>query len=54
MPKCSFCGVALVKGRGKMLVKSDGRILYFDASKCQKNAAMGREPKKFKWTKKAK
>jgi large subunit ribosomal protein L24e len=50
MVKCTFCGNPLPEGRGKMHVKNDGRILYFCASKCQKNHALKREGVKTRWT----
>ena len=33
-----------------MLVKTDGRIYYFDRGKCEKNFKMGREGATTKWT----
>ncbi|MFH0978693.1 MAG: 50S ribosomal protein L24e [Candidatus Woesearchaeota archaeon] len=52
MAKCSFCGETLKPGTGKMYVKKDGKILYFDSNKCEKNMIkLGRNPRKFKWTK---
>lgn len=50
MPKCSFCGEKLPLGAGKMFVKTDGRVYYFDRSKCEKNFKMGREGASTKWT----
>ncbi len=49
--KCSFCGETIPKGRGKMFVKSDGKIFYFCNSKCEKNWNLGRQGKKVRWTK---
>ena len=49
--KCSFCEGTVPKGKGKMLVKNDGRIFTFCGSKCQKNFRMNRDGKKTKWTK---
>jgi large subunit ribosomal protein L24e len=40
------------KGTGKMYVENTGRIFYWCSSKCEKNFALGREPKDMKWTKK--
>ena len=37
MPKCTFCGIVIPKGTGKMFVKKDAKILYFCSSKCEKN-----------------
>ncbi len=50
MAKCSFCGENIPEGRGKMLVKNDGRIFHFCSSKCEKNWELGREGKRVKWT----
>ncbi len=53
MITCSFCGKEIEKGTGKMFVKNDGTILYFCSRKCEKNMLeLGRDPRKFKWTKK--
>jgi large subunit ribosomal protein L24e len=52
--KCSFCSKDIVQGRGKMYVKNDGTVYYFDSSKCEKNFLMGRKSKKMKWTKEKK
>ena len=39
-------------GTGKMYVKSDGTVLYFKNSKCEKNfIKLGRKPFATKWTK---
>lgn len=52
MVSCSFCGKVIPKGTGKMFVKKDGKILYFDGSKCEKNLLkLNRKPRNFKWTK---
>jgi len=51
MVKCSFCGQEIPKGTGKMLIKNDGKILYFCSRKCEKNMIeLKRNPKKVKWT----
>ncbi|MEM0138264.1 MAG: 50S ribosomal protein L24e [Thermoplasmatales archaeon] len=48
---CSFCGKRIEFGTGKMFVKKDGAILYFDSSKCEKNyLRLGREPRNVRWT----
>jgi large subunit ribosomal protein L24e len=53
--RCSFCGKEIEKGTGVMLVKNDGRIFYFDSSKCEKNMLkLKREPARVKWIKKSK
>lgn len=48
--KCSFCGVAIHKGKGIIYVKSDGSILFFCSSKCRRNMLLlKRKPNKLKW-----
>lgn len=47
--KCSFCGKSFKPPKGKMFVKNDGSVLYFDSSKCEKYYFMGKNPKKLKW-----
>ncbi len=50
--KCTFCGNEIEPGTGLMYVKKDGTIFYFCSGKCRKNMLkLGRDPKKFKWTK---
>ena len=49
---CSFCGKDIESGTGKMLVKTDGRIVYFCTTKCEKNLLkLKRKPREHKWTK---
>ncbi|MFC1742089.1 50S ribosomal protein L24e [Nanoarchaeota archaeon] len=51
MVKCSFCGITIEKGTGKMLVKKDGKIIYFCATKCEKNMLkLKRKPREHQWT----
>jgi large subunit ribosomal protein L24e len=50
MPKCTFCGGAILEHRGKIFVKITGQVMHFCNSKCQKNFAKGRSAKKLKWT----
>jgi large subunit ribosomal protein L24e len=52
--KCSFCGENLKRGTGKMFVKTDGTVMYFDSSKCEKYMLMGRNKKRMKWANKSK
>ena len=47
---CSFCGVQLEPGTGKMQVRKDGAIFYFCSSKCQNNNKLGRVPRRVEWT----
>ncbi|MBI4895357.1 MAG: 50S ribosomal protein L24e [Candidatus Aenigmarchaeota archaeon] len=50
MSKCSFCNKDLERGTGSIVIKKDGKILYFDSKKCEKNLIkLGRDPKRFKW-----
>jgi large subunit ribosomal protein L24e len=49
---CSFCGEKLEPGTGKMYIRKDGSILYFDSSKCEKNyLKLKREARDVLWTK---
>lgn len=51
MTKCSFCGNDYVKGSGKTFVKDNGTLLFFCATKCEKNMLkLKRDARKFKWT----
>jgi large subunit ribosomal protein L24e len=51
MSKCSFCGISIPKGTGKMYVKKDGKIFYFCSNKCEKNMLqLGRKPRNVAWT----
>lgn len=48
---CSFCGSKIEFGTGKMYVRRDGSVLYFDTSKCEKNfLKLHREPRRVRWT----
>lgn len=51
MVKCTFCGSELRPGTGKMFVKKDGKLLYFDSRKCEKNMLdLNRKPRETAWT----
>jgi len=51
MPKCSFSGDEIPKGKGILYVKRDGSLYYFCSSKCKKNfLKLKREGRKQKWT----
>lgn len=53
MPKCTFCSNEMEQGTGKMLVKNDGKIIYFCSSKCEKNMMkLKRNPVKMGWIRK--
>lgn len=52
--KCSFCGSDIEPGTGRMFVKRDGTIFYFDKNKCYKNMIqLKRVPRRTTWTQKA-
>jgi large subunit ribosomal protein L24e len=51
MAKCTFCGREVPRGTGKMFVKKDATILWFDSKKCEKNMLkLGRVAREQKWT----
>ena len=47
---CTFCGVQLEPGTGKMLIKKDGTIFYFCSTKCENNQKLGRVSRRVEWT----
>lgn len=50
--KCSYCGIEIKPGTGKIFVYANGKVLNFCANKCEKNMLkLGRTARKFKWTK---
>ena len=52
--KCSFCGASIEPGTGKMFVRKDGTILFFDTNKCYKNMIeLKRVARTTEWTEKA-
>lgn len=49
--KCAFSGRPIAQGTGTMFVRKDGRILYFEGMKAQKNFfKLGRKPRETRWT----
>ena len=46
---CDYSGVDIEPGTGIMYVKTDGTVLHFADSKCEKNYLMGREPRDLEW-----
>ena len=49
--KCSFCGIKIPKGTGKLYAKTDGKIFYFCSGKCEKNmVVLKRKPRTTRWT----
>ena len=50
--KCTFCGIRIGEGTGKLYVKKDGKIFSFCSSKCEKNQLkLKRKPRTVRWTK---
>lgn len=48
---CSFCGVQIEPGTGRMYVKKDGTIYFFCSNKCFKNLIhLKRVPRRTKWS----
>jgi len=48
---CTFCGVEIEPGTGRMYVKKDGVVFNFCSSKCFKNLIeLGRVPRRTTWT----
>lgn len=55
MPKCSFCNKIIPTGTGLLYARNDGRVLYFDTRKCEKNMLkLKRDPAKVNWVRKPK
>ena len=49
---CSFCGIEIEPGTGKMFVRKDGTLLNFCSTKCEKNLLkLKRVPRRVRWTK---
>ena len=54
MVDCSFCQKKVPAGTGLMLAKTNGKLLYFCASKCEKNMLkLKRKARKTRWTNEA-
>ncbi|MFB6155588.1 MAG: 50S ribosomal protein L24e [Haloferacaceae archaeon] len=47
---CDYCGADIEPGTGTMFVHTDGTIVHFCSSKCEKNADLGREARDLEWT----
>lgn len=51
MAKCSFCGVMIKPGTGKMYVYNSGKIDNFCSRTCEKNVLkLKRKPLSTRWT----
>lgn len=48
---CNFCGNSIEPGTGRMYVRVDGTVFYFDSHKCYENfVSLGRVPQDTKWS----
>jgi len=48
---CSFCGNEIEPGTGKMFVRRDGTVFFFNSSKCERNLLhLRRVPRTIRWT----
>ncbi len=48
---CSFCGVKIEPGTGRMHVLKDGSVHHFCSNKCHKNMfKLKRVPRRVKWS----
>ncbi|MBI4043257.1 MAG: 50S ribosomal protein L24e [Candidatus Diapherotrites archaeon] len=49
--QCSFCGIQIPRGTGKIFVRKTGQTFFFCSNKCEKNLLkLGRSPRNVKWT----
>ena len=54
MPTCTFCKQNFREPRGLTIFAMDGRSIHYCSSKCRRNAALKRDPKKVNWVRKGK
>jgi len=54
MPTCSFCKKHYDEPRGLTIFTFDGRAINYCSSKCRRNMALKRDPKKVNWVKREK
>ncbi|HJX50485.1 MAG TPA: 50S ribosomal protein L24e [Candidatus Nanoarchaeia archaeon] len=54
MPTCSFCKKQYKQPRGLTVFAFDGKSIYFCSSKCRRNTALKRDPRKTNWVKRKK
>jgi large subunit ribosomal protein L24e len=54
MPTCSFCKKNYEFPKGLTIFTFDGKSIYFCSSKCRRNAALKRDPRKVNWVKREK
>ena len=51
MASCEFCGKTIEKGKGKMLIRDNGKILYFCTNRCEKHMlTFKKKGREQKWT----
>lgn len=48
---CSFCGNSIEPGTGRMYIRTDGSVFYFDRHKCFSNfISLKRIPRETRWS----
>jgi len=47
---CAFSGLKIYPGHGKRVTRADGKTQIFLNSKCERNHALKRNPRKINWT----
>merc|ERR1712223_1966845 len=47
---CSYSGYKIYPGRGKRMVKADGRVFNFLSHKCERSHTLKRNPRRINWT----
>merc|ERR1711910_313656 len=47
---CSYSGYKIYPGRGKRMVKADGRVFNFLSHKCERSHTLKRNPREITWT----
>ncbi len=51
MPKCTFCGISIKTGTGKMFIHNSGKVSNFCTNRCEKNLLkLKRKPLQVRWT----
>jgi large subunit ribosomal protein L24e len=48
--QCDFCGTDIEPGTGTMFVYTNGQVVHYCSSKCEKNTDLGRVPREVEWT----
>ena len=54
MPRCSFCKQMYKEPQGLTVFTLEGKSIHYCSSKCRKNTALKRDPRKVNWTRKYK